>query len=111
MPIRLPSTTLPVVPESEIYTPSPPLPEMTLRGAGAVPPIVLSLAPSKTDTPFPSCPRRDVPVAVRPMSLPSTTLPSVPLPSTWTPSDMLPEITLPVPGGRAADRVAGSPRS
>ena len=41
VPMKLPCTTFPyTVPV--IRTPSPPLPEMTLRAPGAVPPIVLS---------------------------------------------------------------------
>ena len=52
VPMKSPATMLPVVPESEMYTPLGPLPEMTLPVPATVPPIVLLLAPAKMATPL-----------------------------------------------------------
>ena len=98
VPMRLPSTTLPVPPR---YRPSDELPEIRLPAPEAVPPIVLPAEP----TPMPiSLPRATVPVTSVPMKLPSTTLSVA---SRTTATSELPEIRLPCAGGRAADRVVG----
>ena len=45
VPMKSPSTTLPVVPARSIWTPLSALPEMTSRAAAVVPPTVLPVAP------------------------------------------------------------------
>ena len=46
VPMKSPSTMLPVVPASEIYTPLEPLPEITSLEPDTVPPMMLLLAPA-----------------------------------------------------------------
>src|SRR5262245_3973124 len=62
-PMKLPSTTLFLVPAPSIETPLPPLPELTLRAAAVVPPIVLPLATMLMDTPAPPLAREAEPAA------------------------------------------------
>ena len=80
VPMRLPCTTVPLAPVPTC-TPLPELPEITLRAAADVPPIVLPV-PAVTDTPvwFADA----TAASVRPIQLPSSFAPE---PLTATPAD------------------------
>ena len=84
VPKTFPSTLLSVAPVPNIKTPSPSLPEMTLRTSGWVPPTVL-----------------DVPSMYTPARLPLSVIPSLftpmKLPSIWLPVPPEPVIRMPDP--------------
>ena len=69
-PVRLPWTMVPVTPRRSI--PFPSLPDMTLRAAGSVPPIVTLAAKAESlmDTPLPVLPKSAVPLTSVPMRFP-----------------------------------------
>jgi len=83
---------MPVTPATT--TPSPPLPETTLRAAGSVPPTWLPLESSRT-TPAPALPRSDRPDVEVPTKLPPTPLAGAP--SSTIPSSELPDTRLQTP--------------
>src|SRR6185295_8020262 len=97
LPVIVVENELPLPPFSA--TPMPALPEMTLRSAAVVPPMVVNEAPSDTVTPLRPLPvpfaTACVPVASVPMKLPLTALFVRPDPLIKMPSETLPEITLP----------------
>ena len=70
-PIRLPSTEFRELASLAMATPSPALPEMTLRAAGLLPPMMLEMALTMA-TPAPPLGTAARPEAERPMRLPRT---------------------------------------
>ena len=129
VPMKLAETRFSSAPSSSMSTPWNRLPEITLRRALVAPPIVLWLAPKRTNTPD-WLGIAAVPARFSPMSLPATTLSVVPVEEIWMPDEALPEmrlravarspptvfavapllITTPVALGRAAAPVAVVPR-
>ncbi len=81
--------------EDVIETPSPALPEMTLRFAmpEVSAPMVVLEVPAAIVMPLPPLGRAAVPVTSVPMKLPQITVPVVPLSVTRMPLTALPEIT------------------
>ena len=71
--MKFPATQLLLAPASLKYTPLWPLPEMTLRAPGSVPPMMLPGEPMST--PLLALPRPIVPFTSVPMKFPRTTLP------------------------------------
>ena len=100
VPIRLPSTRLPVDPDNSIATPSV-LPEMRLRVLFAVPPIVLPIDWINTPAAW-KLPIAPVPLTLAPIRLPSTRAspPTKARPAPLFGLELLAEIRLPgaVPG-------------
>ena len=78
VPMKLPSTSLFIVPASLIATPAPLFPEMTLPADGSVRPMVLFDAPFTIVTPA-ALARGVLPVTSVPIRLPSTRLFIVPV--------------------------------
>src|SRR5215469_1762546 len=119
-PIVFPSTTLLIpAPCPSMCTPSPAWPEIMLRAAGVIPPIVLLLLPAQVpssqeaprETPSPALPRAAVPAPLVPIRSPAMTLrsdatrsiPSPLLPLTRFPSPVAPPpIMLSLPPVRGA---------
>ena len=109
VPIRFPSTRVPVVPALAIRTPSLPLPEITLPASSAVPPttlFVLALAP-KTATPWPPFPGPGCRSRPGRCSCPRCRLFAAPRspPLIWTPSSGVARDDVAVGGGGAPDAV------
>ena len=93
VPMKLPSTSLFIVPASLIAIPAPLFPEMTLPADGSVRPTVLFDAPFTIAMPA-ALARGWPPVTSVPMRLPSTRLFIVPLSLIRIPAPLFPEMTL-----------------
>ncbi len=108
VPISFPATVLSSAPS--IWTPSSPVPEITLLSSPtSAPPFGLTPtqfpdAPLAIKTPSPVIPRGIVPVRSVPMKLPATMLPSVPAPMISIPSLPLPAMMLRSPASSTSDR-------
>ena len=97
VPMKLPVTTLSLVPTSAIRMPWPVLPEMTLAAPAAVPPTVFDLAPPRMAIPPSVLGTAAAPVALRPTTFPRTRFVLVAPPVIATPLPPFPEIRLPSP--------------
>src|SRR5271157_4080365 len=95
VPISLPATRFWLVPEPSMSTPSPLLPELTLRAPGVVPPLVLPVEASSITTPTLALPSAPLPSPFVPIRLRATRV--FVAPSRSTPSPPLSANKLPVP--------------
>ena len=78
VPMKFRSTTFPEVPELPIWTPSPPLAEITFSSPGCVPPTRLPVAPAQMMIPPAAFPSGRVPVESVPIRLPWIAFPEAP---------------------------------
>src|SRR5262245_43516996 len=85
VPMKFPSTWLPVADEPEMLTPAWPLPEMRFPAPDAVPPTTLLVAEVLMNTPALVLGTAAVPAALVPILFPCTWLPVTPVPPVRAP--------------------------